>query len=292
MRTSGASPAVLADNGYHSRMPDTDLRATVRYLVPTGQRPVYIASRGGADAALDIGAEFEDHEVTIRDARQLQPPASIDRHGFALMPHATQVEDFYALEAVRRAYEAEIIELVLAASGGARALVFDHTLRSDVREVRGRHGSREPATVVHNDYTDASAVKRLRDLLPPDEAQQRLQARFAIINVWRSIKGPVLTSPLACCDAATIDATDRVASERRSPERIGELELVSWNAAHRWYYYPAMQRDEALLIKTFDSARDGRARRSVHTAFDNPLAPPNAPARESMESRLLVFFRQ
>jgi hypothetical protein len=272
-------------------MPHKDIRATVRYLVPSGDKPIYIASRGGADAALNIGAKFEDREVAIHNARQLRPPANLDRHGFSLVPHATQVEDFYALDAVRGAYEAEISELVLAATDGAQALVFDHTLRSDVREVRGRRGSREPATVVHNDYTDASAVKRLRDLLPPDEAQQRLQARFAIINVWRSIKGPVLTSPLACCDAATIDATDRVASERRAPERIGELELVSWNAAHRWYYYPGMQRDEALLIKTFDSARDGRARRSIHTAFDHPLAPPDAPARESMESRLLVFFR-
>ena len=66
--------------------------------------------------------------------------------------------------------------------------------------------------------------------------------------------------------------------------------MVSWNPAHRWYYYPAMRADEALLIKTFDSAVDGRARRSIHTAFDNPLAPSDAPARESIESRLMVFF--
>ena len=51
-----------------------------------------------------------------------------------------------------------------------------------------------------------------------------------------------------------------------------------------------MQPEEALLLKTFDAALDGRARRTIHTAFENPLAPPNAPPRESMESRLLVFF--
>jgi hypothetical protein len=82
-----------------------------------------------------------------------------------------------------------------------------------------------------------------------------------------------------------------VASKRRAQERIGELELVSWNPSHRWYYYPELDRGEALLIKTFDSARDERARRSIHTAFSNPLAPPDAPARESIESRLLVFYR-
>jgi hypothetical protein len=69
-----------------------------------------------------------------------------------------------------------------------------------------------------------------------------------------------------------------------------QLELVSWNPQHTWYYYPDMNREEVLLIKTFDSALDGRARRSIHTAFDNPLAPVDAPPRESIESRLLVFF--
>ena len=271
-------------------MLNQDVRARIRYLIPSGEKPVYIASEGGADAALNIGAEFEAREVNIRDARQLQPPASLDRQGFTLVPHAAQADDFYALESVRDLYEAEIIELVLTASGGKEALVFDHTLRSDSREVRGARRSREPAHVIHNDYTDASAVQRLRDLLPAAEAEERLRHRFAIVNVWRSIKGTVLNSPLACCDAATISAEDRVASERRAAERIGELELVSWNPAHRWYYYPEMHRDEALLIKTFDSARDGRARRSIHTAFANPAAPPDAPARESMESRLFVFF--
>jgi len=271
-------------------MLNQDVRARIRYLVPSGEKPVYIASEGGADAALNIGAEFEAREVNIRDARQLQPAARLDRQGCTLVPHATQVDDFYALEAVRDLYEAEIIERVLTASGGAEARVFDHTLRSGSRDVRGARRSREPADVIHNDYTDASAVQRLRDLLPAAEAERRLRHRFAIVNVWRSIKGTVLNSPLACCDAATISAEDRVASERRSAKRIGELELVSWNPAHRWYYYPEMNRNEALLIKTFDSARDGRARRSIHTAFANPLAPPDAPARESMESRLFVFF--
>lgn len=272
-------------------MTNAGLLASLSYLVPSGEKPVYIASRGGADAALNIGAKFEAHEVLVRDARKLLPPASLDREGFMLLPHATQVDDFYALEAVRTSYEAEIAALVLAAISGTEALVFDHTLRSDSRVVRGKHRSREPASVIHNDYTDASAEKRLRDLLSAAEARERLRRRFAIVNVWRSIAGTVLNSPLACCDAVSIDPADLVASERRAQERIGELELVSWNPAHRWYYYSRMECDEVLLIKTFDSARDGRARRSIHTAFSNPLAPPDAPPRESIESRMLVFFR-
>jgi hypothetical protein len=267
-----------------------DTHARLRYLVPTGERPVYIASTPGADAALDIGASFEDHDVLIRDARRLSPEATLDRQGFSLVRHHTSVVDFYTLEASRADYEDEITRLILAATGGSGALVFDHTLRSDSRDVRGRRSTREPASVIHNDYTDASARKRLLDLLPDAEAERRLDQRFAIVNLWRTVAGTVHQSPLACCDASTLQPTDLVASERRARDRIGELELVSWNPAHRWYYYPAMRADEALLIKTFDSATDGRARRSVHTAFDNALAPPDAPPRESIESRLLVFF--
>lgn len=267
-----------------------DTRASIRYLVASVEKPIYIASTPGADAALNIGAEFEDREVTIHNARQLNPMATLDLQGFALVAHNTLVSDFYQLEAQVQDYEREITALVLAASGGHQALVFDHTLRSDSRRVRGERTTREPASVIHNDYTDASAKKRLLELLPDEEGRARAAQRFAIINVWRSIQGSVLRSPLACCDAATLADKDLVASERRAEERVGELELVCWNPAHRWYYYPAMHYGEALLIKTFDSAKDGRARRSIHTAFDNPLAPADAPARESIESRLLVFF--
>ena len=46
---------------------------------------------------------------------------------------------------------------------------------------------------------------------------------------------------------------------------------------------------EALLIKCYDSKTDGRARFVAHTAFDDPTTPPNAPPRESIELRTLVF---
>lgn len=271
-------------------MSSTPLKARLRYLMPGVERPVYIASRGGADAAMDIGAEFADVQVDIHDGRQCQPVPTLDVEGFQLVAHATAVTDFYRLEAQREAYEQELVELVLEYSGGSDALVFDHTLRSDSAAVRGSRETREPASVIHNDYTDASAARRLQDLLSAEEAAARLARRFAIINVWRSIAGPVISSPMTCCAADTIAPGDLVASERRAKERIGELELVLFNPDHRWYYFPLMRRDEALLLKTFDAATDGRARRSIHTAFDNPEAGSDAPPRESIESRLLVFY--
>ena len=122
------------------------------------------------------------------------------------------------------------------------------------------------------------------------EAESLVAGRFAIVNAWRSVRGTVRRSPLALCDASTLAPGDLVASERRAADRVGEIELASWNPAHRWYYYPAMTTGETLLLKTFDSADDGRATRTIHTAFESSDAAPDAPPRESIESRMLLFF--
>jgi hypothetical protein len=144
--------------------------------------------------------------------------------------------------------------------------------------------------VVHNDYTDASARQRARDILPAREVEAHLQHRFAIINVWRSTAGPVLSTPLALCDATSIRDSDLIASERRAKGRIGELQLVTHNPDHRWYWYSALTPSEALLFKTFDSNPDCRSRRAIHTAFANPNAPADAAPRESIETRVLAFL--
>ena len=71
--------------------------------------------------------------------------------------------------------------------------------------------------------------------------------------------------------------------------RVGETYGVTYNPAHRWFYVPEMQPDEALLLKCFDSATDGRARFAPHTAFEDPTAPADVLPRESIEIRTLVF---
>jgi hypothetical protein len=143
--------------------------------------------------------------------------------------------------------------------------------------------------VIHNDYTDASAEKRLRDLVDTINVDELLQQRYAIVNVWRTISTPIESSPLALCDARSIASEDLVASERRAADRVGELQLVTWNPQHKWFWYPSLGRHESLLFKTFDS--DNKvARRSIHSAFHNPLVPQSAPPRESLESRALLFY--
>jgi hypothetical protein len=129
----------------------------------------------------------------------------------------------------------------------------------------------------------------VRDLLP-DEAASLPRRRFAIVNVWRPIAGPLLDAPLALCDARTIDPGDFVATDLKYPDRTGEIYSVTFSPQQRWYYFPRMRRDEVVLIKCYDSAQDGRARFTAHGAFDDPTMPAGAPPRESIEARTLAFF--
>jgi hypothetical protein len=179
--------------------------------------------------------------------------------------------------------------LIKLESGAKRVVVFDHTLRTADHELRESKGIREVVRRVHSDYTEWSGPQRVRDILP-DEAEQLLQRRFAIIQVWRPIKHPVETYPLAMADAQTLSPQDMIISERRAPGRIGQTYAIKYNPAHKWYWFPHMRREEAYVFKVFDSLKDGRARWTAHTAFEDPSTPPHARPRESIEIRTMAFF--
>ena len=199
------------------------------------------------------------------------------------------MENFFDADEIKRVYYPEMEALIKAESGAKRVVVFDHTLRTADDAVREEHKIREPVRRAHNDYTEWSGPQRVRDILP-DEADELLKRRFAIIQVWRPIRHPVETHPLAIADARSVSFDDFVLSERRYPNRIGQTYAIAYNPKHKWYWFPRQARDEALVFKVYDSAKDGRARWTAHTAFDDPTTPPNARPRESIEIRTLAFF--
>lgn len=85
-------------------------------------------------------------------------------------------------------------------------------------------------------------------------------------SIWRPLCGPVEESPLAVCDARTLQDKDLVPMDMVYPHHIGENYQVKFNENQRWYYRSAMTDDECILIKNFDSKMDGRARREdYHT---------------------------
>jgi hypothetical protein len=225
------------------------------------------------------------YSVPIHDARPLIKDLSLDREGFALVRNRTAVLNFYNEEEVRAVYYPEVERLVKEATGATKAVVFAHDVRSPVHAKAGVKGVREPVAPVHNDYTIKSGPEHVRELMDADEAEERLKHRFAEINVWRPIRGPVQSTPLAVCDSRSIAQKDLVPTDLKH-----EVYMVRFNPRHRWFYFPDMETNEVLLIKGFDSMEDGRARFTAHAAFEDPTAPASAPARESIEARVLVFY--
>lgn len=127
-------------------------------------------------------------------------------------------------------------------------------------------------------------------MLFSQEAEERLKKRFAIINFWRPIGSAVEQWPLAMADARTIEQADLVPSELRYKDWTGYIYAVTYNPNHKWFYYPKIEPQEAILVKIFDSKTEGTARVSAHAAFDDPTSPEDAAPRRSIEVRSLVFW--
>jgi hypothetical protein len=265
--------------------------AELNYLAPTAGKPRTYAF-DPPPGEPKTTALPEAHRVPIFDGRLIASGFSLDREGFAFLRHPTAVKSFYDDQEVKRAYYPAAEAFIRAVTKADRVLVFDHTVRKHVEgapDIRGA-GTRQPATRVHVDQTAASGPNRVREHLP-DEAEQLLRGRVQVINLWRPIRGPVRGTPLAMCDGQTVQSGDLIASDLIYPNRRGETYSVRYNPSHRWFYFPEMMPDEAILLKCYDSATDGRTRFGPHTAFVDPTTPADAPPRESIELRTLVFHK-
>ncbi len=268
-------PSVTGEVIYIARMAEKP--HTYAYDLPPGQKRSNIIE--------------EPHRLPIHDMRPIADDLSLDVQGYRLLTAPTAASDLYDEDELRRVYYPETERIVAEATGASRVVIFDHTIRRRIwgAEDRAPGTPRQPVTRIHGDYTEVSGPQRVRDLMG-EEAEALLSRRFAIVNLWRPIRGPLQDSPLALCDARTLADGDLVAQDLIYRDRTGEIYSLTYSPSHRWFYVPNMSRDEVLLLKCYDSLRDGRARFMPHTSFQDPTAPADMAPRESIELRTLVFF--
>ncbi len=269
-----------------------DVRAPLTFIVPQETKP-YFHSSALTGGTPEIFFDVEDRTVSIRDMRPIAPTLSIDRQGFVLLSHATAVDDLYDDAAILDVYNPEIEGLLKAYAEADRVVVFDHTRRSDRSEgAANPDGLRGPAERVHVDYTTESGPVRAREVLDAALFDRVIGGggRIVQVNVWRPISGPVRRTPLAVADAGSVADEAFVATEQVFPDRVGEIYQVAHGPGQRWYWAPAMRRDEVLLIKGWDSLDDGRARFTPHGAFRLPDQSSIDPPRESIETRTYLLF--
>ena len=298
--------------------------AKFKYIDPSSKDP-FIKPWSKVDGP---GQSFRlaDRIRAVENIRGHESNFSTDTAGFAVYNYPAKEKDFIDDIAIRQGYYKEV-ELMLREklAGIKKIVIFDHTIRR-----REKSSPRQPVQQVHVDQTPEAAAARVRRHLPADEVDELLNARFQIINVWRPIENPASDFPLAVVDWRTTSPHDLIAVDLLYPKRAtnggssaddddgtgmevlpdpksqdstegyevkGETYIVAPNETHKFYYVKDMTPDEIMLIKCFDShghslpnGVKGIARYTPHTAFVDPETPEDAPGRQSIEVRCLVFY--
>nr|VWO99179.1 N/A [Ganoderma boninense] len=274
-----ATAAVLAPHG---------VPTSLNYYTPIGtEEPYqYVLSPPAGKEPNNIGLDPRD--VTVHDARGRESEFSLDTNGFQFVNYPSVEKEFDDDERIKEVYYPEVEKLLKDVAGAKRVFIFDHTLRRkpDPNAAQGPT-NRGPVERVHIDQTYNASVERVKHHLPEDAARL-LQSRVRIINVWRPIHHPVAHKPLAVSDWRHLDEKDLVSVHFIYPHRTGSTYSVRYNPAHRWWHLAGQTPDEVTLIKCYDSETD-RARLTPHSAFADASSPAEAPHRESIEVRALVF---
>ncbi len=266
------------------------VRATLNYSVDNGIPPDYYFY--DPDTPVELNPPGTDvREVQIENGWPGVAQFSADREGFELHGFEGRFDQFDDDASIKSLFYAQVVNFVKQHTGAARVEVFDHTIRKRLpADLKVQTTVQRPAVMlVHSDYTVASGPQRVRDIVP-DDAEALLQRRVAFYNVWKPLYRQVDELPLAMCDATTHVPEDLLRMELKYRERTGEIYVLRHSPQHRWVYFPQMQADQALLLKTFDSMTDGRARFMGHSAFEDPNTPADAQKRESIEVRTMAFF--
>jgi hypothetical protein len=269
--------------------PPAFVEASLTFAERTGEKPfVYTYAR--QDGGPQTNTVYAQRTVRIENARPVAGRLSLDVEGVAVVRNRSAVRDFWDEAQTLALGHPETAEVVKAATGASRVVVFDHTLRrSDVEaDVRGTGKARPPASRAHVDQTVDSGPQRVRDVMG-DQAEALLKTRAAIINLWRPIRRPARAWPLAFGDARSFDPAHLVATDLVFQHRKGEIYGVAYDPAQRWLYIPDLAPEEAVLIKCWDSDASV-ARFAPHTGFADPTTPPATPPRESIEFRTIAFF--
>ena len=303
---SGAPYPMISDFAEEDQARAT--RAMIKYLADGP----FVTRRFVSAGAEHSTGRYEDHEVAIRDARDIRKHIGLDSHGFVLADHVSQIRDFRDKDAVEADYPAEACELVKWLTGASQVVARGWMVRTSgdlpkVDKTPGyQHygGVQPPAGEVHVDFTHETAhriaEKTYRDTFPNGPGY----SRFIATSLWRAFSPPPQDCALALCDGRslrddegvrnTLHIVDELPSEEEMVRPMeGEDQRIAasvfrYSPDHRWWYFSNMHRDEALLFKFFDSDHDV-AWRCPHTAFWD-ASQPGAHVRESIEFRSIAYF--
>lgn len=233
---------------------------------------------------------------TMNDVRGLEQNFTLDTNGFRYVKAPTQFKDWNSQPQIAKEYLPELEQLLKREVEGCDEVMFyDARIRQ-----AGEGGARVQglsynpfARQVHVDNTEISVIEKIRSITEM-KADFLLTGRARIVNIWRPIKHPVYDCGLAIADGGKLQENDVIECERHrldTDEYWDTMGVIKHRPGYDWYYMSMQDEADVLLFKNYDSATDVQARHCLHTAFDLPPGdvPANAPTRESIEVRALVF---
>jgi hypothetical protein len=269
-----------------------DTHAGFNYTRDTGVQPeIYFYDAPPGAQARPPGDD--PHQMAVHDGRSRAASFSLDTEGFALREIESSFERWDDDAAIRDSFYDQVVAFVKRSVGAQRVIVFDHTIRTKLNAAQqtAEHTTtqRAPVMLAHCDYTPLSGPLRVRQLLGA-EGDELLKRRVAFYNFWMPLRRPVEEKPLAMCDVTSTQADDFLTLKMNYRDRIGEIYVLRHATKHHWWYFPRMTPGQVVLMKTYESETDGRARFVGHSAFDHPDTAADAPRRESIEIRTMAFF--
>ncbi|KAH7921682.1 hypothetical protein BV22DRAFT_1038333 [Leucogyrophana mollusca] len=265
-----------------------DVQTTLHYYKAANDEPPYNYVEEPPAGVPRSNVGEDTHPAVIHDIRGKEDTVGLDKTGFQFIKHVSEEKEFVDEKAIETRYYKEVEDILKTHAGAKKVVIFDHTIRRNAAGAAGVKGSRGPVQRVHVDQTFEAGVNRVYRHLG-DDVERFLKGRVRIINVWRPIGNPVAHHPLAVVDYRSIDpARDLVSTRLIYPDREGSTFSVRYNPQHKWYFLADQTPEEVTLIKCFDSDVD-KARLTPHSAFKDSTSPPDAPNRQSIEVRALVF---
>ena len=222
-------------------------------------------------------------------------------------------------EVAQKVYS-EVSRPICEATGATAAFGYCHAVRvPDVTKSAGSSSSGY-AGYAHSDMAPGSWATLLPELVasgkwssqgPPGvplAVAERAAAasRYAVVAAWRYL-GPAdkcRASHLAVLDHRSLREADLLPLSLFANGCRGENYRLSASAGdeamarHRWYYYPDMTREEALMFAVYDSdhpAKDTTFAETpmpvcIHGAIPDPNPPKDEPPRRSMDIRFLLVW--
>ena len=250
-------------------------------------------------ASINTGI-YEPHVVPIHDGRPVQDSFRLDIQGFEVVRRPSAVADFADKAEVDAVYVPEVVEFIKERTGADAVVSRGAVLRRAADP--GEHGSQPQAALIHIDYSPEGAEKVAARVYAEQFPDARPYRRALATSVWRAFSRPPQDWPLALCDFRSVRDDEGLSNQLYLVDRVPEDPFADvdestmitsgseflYSAAHEWWYFPDMTRDE-LLFFVFHDSDHGRAWRVIHSAFRDPAVQTPVP-RHSIELRTFAFF--